>query len=327
MDAIFSIPKLVKPKNPKYGWYVYYRYNGKKLTNMFGLNGIDDLIEREYRFNVICKELLVKLKGGWDPLIKEVEIKSEEEIQSSSLLLIDGLRFALSKRERYLDPKTYRTYRGTVDFFEAAIADSYLEALNITEFKRTHLMLLLEKTAIKEEWSDKTHNKCLGHLKILLTVLVKWGVIEANFATGIENIKVDKESDFNAPASEPEIERIKKHLIEKDFRFYVFSITVFHTGIRMIELLLIKLSMVNMIKNEIKLPATITKNGKARTVPINKHLKEYLEKMNFSDLPKEYFLFGSFKEPRMGNRGKNQTLPDFIPGPTLSVEIQLLEDG
>jgi integrase len=47
----------------------------------------------------------------------------------------------------------------------------------------------------------------------------------------------------------------------------------------------------------------ITKNGKARTVPINKHLKEYLFKMDFSKLPKDYYLFGSFKN----HRGKINT--------------------
>ena len=44
--------------------------------------------------------------------------------------------------------------------------------------------------------------------------------------------------------------------------------------------------------------------------------KEEFEKMNFRNLPKDYFLFGSFKESKLGNRGNNQTLPDFIPGPT-----------
>jgi hypothetical protein len=43
----------------------------------------------------------------------------------------------------------------------------------------------------------------------------------------------------------------------------------------------------------------------ARTVPINKHLKEYLFKMDFQRLPKDYYLFGSFKE--MGNGEKINT--------------------
>lgn len=127
---------------------------------------------------------------------------------------------------------------------------------------------------------------------------------------------MDKSSDFNKPGTDDEIEKIKKALIEKDFRFYVYSIAVFHTGIREVELLKVTLGMINMTKNEFNLPATMTKNGKSRIVPMNKYLKEYLIEMGFEKLPKDYYLFGSFKEPRVGNRGKNQFLPDFLPGPT-----------
>jgi hypothetical protein len=43
---------------------------------------------------------------------------------------------------------------------------------------------------------DKTHNKCLGHLKILLSELVKWDITEANSATGIDNIKLIRKVIF-----------------------------------------------------------------------------------------------------------------------------------
>ncbi len=38
--------------------------------------------------------------------------------------------------------------------------------------------------------------------------------------------------------------------------------------------------------------------------------------MDFAQLPKHYYLFGSFKEPGKGNRGSNQLLPSLIPAPT-----------
>jgi integrase len=325
MKPIFTIPKLVKPKNTKYGWYMYYRYEGKKITNMFSLNSIDDLVEREYRFNEACREVHNRLREGFNPLAPVVDLESKEESEISELLLISGLLWALEKRKKYLDPKTYNTYKGTVNFLEEAIKGTYLNSLKVVDCKRTQLMLVLEKASIKESWTDKTFNKCLGHLKILMTVLVKWGILEANYATGIENIKVAKDSSVNKPGSDSEIERIKNHLINKDFRFYVFSITVFHTGIRMKELLLVNLGMVDLNKDEFNLPGKtikngkeirLTKNGNARVVPINKYLKEYLIKMDFSHLPKDYYLFGSAKESGMGNRGKNQVLPDFLPGPT-----------
>jgi integrase len=307
MHTKFTTPKL--SKNSK-SWYVHYRYDGKQFRDSFGLNKIKDLKKREVAYNELCADMLIDLKNGYNPNIPD-------GMQSQSdMLIVEALRFALDKKKPYLKPKSYNTYRATIDVLETSIVKLLLDNLKIIDLKRLHIRLILEKTSTTEKWSDKTHNKCLGHLKILLSELVKWDITEANSATGIDNIKVDKESDFHKPASDPDIDKIRNHLIEKDFRFYVFSITVFHTGIRMKELLLTTLSMVNMAKNEFNLIGAITKNGKARTVPINKHLKEYLFKMDFSKLPKDYYLFGSFKEPGMGNRGKNQHLIDFTPAPT-----------
>lgn len=307
MKAKFTIPKLLKAKR---FWYVHYRYEGKQFRETNGYNKIEDLKLREQEYNNLCKAILVDLNNGWNPNISDA-IQNQAD-----MFIVESLRFALEKKKQHLDPKTYRTYKGTINLFEETISKLRIEHLKIADLKRIHVKLIIERTSIDEKWTPKTHNTRLGHLKILLTTLVKWDIIEANPATNIDNLKVDKSSDFNKPGTESEIEKIKKTLIEKDFRFYVYSIAVFHTGMREVELLKVTLGMVKMAKNEFHLPATMTKNGKARIVPMNKYLKEYLVEMDFEKLPKDYYLFGSFKEPRVGNRGKNQFLPDFLPGPT-----------
>jgi integrase len=79
------------------------------------------------------------------------------------------------------------------------------------------------------------------------------------------------------------------------------------------EILKIKLSMINLQKGEIILPAEITKTNRNRIVPLNRYLLEVYQSMNFDNLPKDYYLFGSFREVGKGNIGK---FNDFIPGPT-----------
>lgn len=307
MKSKFTIPKL--NKTSKY-WYAHFRYEGVQFRYTWYLNKIEDLKEREASYNDYIKLLWDDLKKGKNPNIPDAMQQQED------MYIVEALRFSLEKKQPHIDSKTYRTYRGTVDLFEQTISKLGIKQLKIVDLKRIHVKLIIERTSIDEKWTPKTHNTRLGHLKILLTTLVKWDIIEANPATNIDNLKVDKSSDFNKPGTESEIEKIKKTLIEKDFRFYIYSIAVFHTGMREVELLKVTLGMVKMAKNEFHLPATMTKNGKARIVPMNKYLKEYLIEMNFEKLPKDYYLFGSFKEPRVGNRGKNQFLPDFLPGPT-----------
>lgn len=71
--------------------------------------------------------------------------------------------------------------------------------------------------------------------------------------------------------------------------------------------------MIDYDKRHIILPATITKNGNERTVPINDSLWNYLEPILNKKYPKDYFVFGSGRPSGEGNRGKHR---DFIPGPT-----------
>ena len=142
--------------------------------------------------------------------------------------------------------------------------------------------------------------------------MLQWDIIETNPAHKINNLSV-AESDANTPACISDIEKIKQELESKYPEFYNFIITLFHTGIRPEEILKITLDMVNLENSEITLPAGITKTNKKRIVPINQHLMEYYKKMNFEDLPKDYFLFGSNRESGRGNLGKHK---DFISAPT-----------
>ena len=304
MESKFTVPKL--NKKSKY-WYVYYRYDGVQFRETNGYNKIEDLKLREQEYNNHCKAILVDLNNGWNPNIRDV-------IQQKEMYFIEALKFSLKKKKNDICKNSYSSYNGTVNFLETSAIKLNFDKIKVTEIKRKHIKLLMDEAKIDRKWSNNAFNAHLLHLKILMTVLVKWDIIEANPATNIDNLKVDKTSSFNAPASDSEIETIKKTLIEKDFNFYVFCITIFHTGIRPAELLKTTLKMINLERNEFNLPATITKNKTARSVPINKYLKEYLLDINFSKLPKDYYLFGSLKSPGKGRKKKeNKLLPDFVP--------------
>lgn len=306
MKAIFTLPKL--NKTSKY-WYVYYRYDGVQFRETWKLNKIENLKERESAYNDHIKMLSDDLKKGWNPNISDI-------IEQNEMCFIEALRFSLEKKKNDVCKNSYSSYKGTVNFLETSAKKLNIDKLKIIDVKRKHIKLLMDEAKIDRKWTNNAFNAHLLHLKILVTVLVKWDVIESNPATNIDNLKVDKTSSFNSPASEKEIEKIKNTLIEKDFNFYIFCITVFHTGIRPAELLRVNLGMINLAKNEFNLPATITKNKTARTVPINKYLKEYLIEINFSKLPKNYYLFGSLKSPGKGKKKKeNKLIPDFVPSP------------
>jgi len=303
MENSYTIPKLSKSG---VSWYVHFRFNGKQHRIKNEINRIKDLKQRELEFNYLAKLILNDLKEGWNPdTIDQIN-------QQSQFTLIESLRFALDKKKSNISKKTYSGYNGSVNFLEIAINNIGLTHLKIIDCKRVHVKLITEKAKELNNWSNKAYNKHLNHFKAVLSELLQWDIIENSPAFKVDNLKVSA-PDSNKPASKEDMAKIKKELEANHYNFYVFCITIFFTLIRPEEILKIKLSMVNLKDSEIVLPPEITKTNKKRVVPISPFLLEYYKNLQFENLPKDYYLFGSFREVGKGNIGK---FNDFIPAPT-----------
>jgi integrase len=302
MKANYSIPKITKGKY----WYVHFRYDGQQYRFKLGLNLIADLKEKEKEFELLRESLYIKLKEGWNPQVPD--IANAQKVFSFT----EALDFAMEMKRPNIAPKTLSGYNGTVRFIKQSVKELGLEHLKISDTKRVHVKLIIEKAKEQRKWTNNAFNKHLNHLKAILSELIQWDIIEANPAYKINNLHVAS-SEANIPASFEDVEKIKEQLEKNHYNFWVFCLTIFHTGIRPEEILKITLKMVNLNKSEIILPAGITKTKKKRIVPINKHLLEYYSKMELNTFPDNFYLFGSFRTSGRGNLGKHS---DFIPAPT-----------
>lgn len=306
MKSIYSTPKVVKYDDLKKPWFVYFRYNKVLFRFKYGINYIDNYKKREAEANLLRDALHQKLKEGWNPQIPDVIS------QQSDLSLIDALDFAIEKKTPNIGTKTLSGYNGTIKFIKAAVKAIDMDHLPIVDTKRAHIKLIMEKAKNQRKWSNNAYNKHLNHLKAILSELIQWDIIETNPAHKINNLEV-AESEANIPASPEDVEKIKQELESNHPDFYNFIVTIFHTGIRPEEITKMTIGMIDLKNCEIILPAKITKTKKKRIVPINKHLMSFYSNMDLKMYPKEFYLFGSFREPGKGNIGK---FKDFIPGPT-----------
>ena len=300
-QSVFTVPKLCKSKS---GWYVWFRYNGTLKRFKKGLNYEKNLKKRESLGSDICRYYHQRLKDGWNP---DGELRA-----SSQMSIIPALNFALENKKDKLSPKTYLGYRATVKYISKAVRDLALVHLEITEIKRVHIRTIVSKAKNNRSWSNHAYNKNLGYLKAILTELVSWDIIEVNPAYNIDTLST-QESTLHTPPTEEEQKTIKKHLESNYPNFYLFVLTLFYTGIRPKEVLGIQLEMIDFEKNQITLPASITKTHKNRIVPINPYLMQVLLDLELSMYPTDFYLFGSYRTPGAGNVGKHI---DFIPAPT-----------
>ena len=286
MKSIYTIPKVVKYDDLSIPWYVFFRYDGKLFRYKKGINYTNNYKEREREAFLLRDALYDKLKNDWNPNIPDVFA------YNNNMTLIEAIQYAFDKKKPNIADKTIIAYNTTAKFFIEGIYSLKLENLSILDTKRIHIKTILEKVKTTKKWSNKSYNKNLGFLKAILSELIQWDVIENNPAHKIKSLPVG-EIIANIPATDKETIKIKEKLITEFPSFYVFIISIFHTGIRPDELLQIQLSMVDLENNEIRLPPEITKTDIARIVPINPFLKAYFIEMNLSKHNSNFYLFGT----------------------------------
>jgi len=307
MKSIFTTPKIVKYDDLSKAWYVYFRYNNKLFRYKYGINYINNYKKRLLEANSIRDVLDDKLKKGWNPNIPDIYNST------SDMTLVESLDFALDKKKPALAKKSISGYTGTLNFIKSAIAELSLTHIPIIEVKRIHIKTILEKIKEQRNASNHSYNKYLTHFGAILSELIQYDIIEVNPADKIKHLPTE-ESILHNPASLNQIEKIKKELKIQDPNFFNFVAIIYHLGIRPDEILQIKLSMINFDENIITLIPKNTKGKKKyRILPINKHLLTFFNSMKLQSLPKDFYLFGSYRHAGKGNVGPKI---DFIPGPT-----------
>lgn len=307
MKSIYTTPKIIKHDDLSKPWLVYFRYDKKLFRFKYGINYIQNYKERLAEAQALQAALLQKLKEGWNPNVPDVY----NEI--SRYTLIEALNFAMEKKKVVLAKKSISDYNCTLNFIKTAIEALLLDNIPISDVKRIHIKTILDKIKEQRKSSNNSYNKYLTHFGAILSELIQYDIIEFNPADKIKHLPTE-ESILHNPASIKDIEKIKKELQIKDHNFYNFVSVIFHLGIREDEILHIKLSMIDF-ENEIitLIPKNTKGRKKYRVLPINKHLMAHLKKMELLDLPKDFYLFGSFRQSGKGNVGPKL---DFIPGPT-----------
>lgn len=302
MPKKYTIPKLTK--SPK-GWYIHYRVNGVQFRKKNDYNRIKDLKLREIEFNILIKFVTRDLENGWDPTAPILQK------QKSTLNVIEAFDLTLKNRKELVLNDTYLNHVYKIERIKKAIFSLGVENTLVVNLKSSDYETILNKTSEMYNLTNNAYNRHKVELSAVLNSLVELKILKNSFTLKIKKKKTVKKI-AHLPASQTDIDKIKTHLKENHPHFFIFWATMFHTGIRRNELLRVRLNMVDLKNNSIYMHEDITKMGVSRITPINEYLKPLLESLNFEDLPKDYFLFGSHDQKY---KKKTNSHLDFTPGP------------
>lgn len=92
---------------------------------------------------------------------------------------------------------------------------------------------------------------------------------------------------------------VREYLYLKHYRFFIYCISIFFTGIRPEEIMSLRISDVNLISGIIHLKpfSNTVKNRRERRVVIHPKLLHFYVAMNLSQYPEHYFIFSDNFEP------------------------------
>lgn len=299
--------------NLEKSWFVYFDITNKltgetrRVQKRGGLEGGSNNYwktkdERLRAGNALKKYWVEMLDFGWHPFEK-----TGEQLIYPTTPFNDALDFALSKCK--VAKKTMQGYSGTVDFCKAAAKKLGYDHRPVKDIERTHIRLILEQVQKERDWSNHAYNKNLGYLAAVLSQLEQWDVIKFNPAHRIKCLPVTETQKY-VPLTDEEKETIREHLFVHHYRFFVYLMVIYHTGIRSKEVLALRIKDVDLKNDVISiLPDLESENSKTkniRKVPVNNHLKLFLKQLQLHEYKGDYYVFGSPYESGKGNKGSSK---------------------
>jgi integrase len=275
-------------------FFIVYDMSGKKIPCRFS-KGINNLPRNERIHQARAKAYVLweALQKGWNPLKEKYPNWLKDET-AAPLSFSQALQVAMDLKRPALSKYSVYDYEGCVRFMNEAARDNGHHDTDIQKIERRDIRMIIATAKELNEWSSNARNKYLTILKALLSVLVDEDRLKYNPAHGIKN-EVSTPGNGYKRLTDEQKEKIAIHLLDKAPDYFEYLMFIYQSGIRRKELLMIKLSDINLQRRQITIRPEVAKTNRERTVPITDDLFEILIRRQVFQLPQSYFLFSSDK--------------------------------
>jgi integrase len=191
----------------------------------------------------------------------KIELKEREAARQKSITLINFISEYITYSENTHRPKTTKQVKTIFAHFAETAGD-----ISLTEI--TPAMIIKHLHNKKQSASVHTAQKHLAYLRSGFNYAVNQSYIESNPCDRIKNFKTpEKQARY---LSREQFKLLIAHTADNDLRD-LFQIAVL-TGLRQMELITLTWRQIDLAEKIINLDnrnGNITKNGKARTIPLN----------------------------------------------------------
>ncbi|SEV89124.1 Phage integrase family protein [Chitinophaga sp. YR573] len=337
----YSTPKLFSYEDDlDKEWYIGFRYTcptsqiRKPFQVRLGINYYHTIKERNAQGDGVVAITKKALKDGWNPfderiedfleksapvqvneLQKDREINLDEIEDFSKLLFNDALAAAYKIKEESLKERSLQAYFSIVKFAKQASITIGLDKHQIGSLKKMHYKKLLlqiskdRQAAYDKEGKGKiftgsAYNKYKKNLSALLGELIELDALEYNPCENLKNRPKIK-TGINRHATDLEAQIIKRELLKRKPELCAFVRFEYVTGMRPVEILATKFSMIDWLNSIIRLSYVDGKTKIYREVAVPSYLLDWLHvRANRSE--SDWYIFSNGLTPGSHNLTRNR---------------------
>jgi integrase len=245
---------------------------------------INDLLEGGYHFNPKKKKS------------QQVALYTEK---SRVYTISEAFKFILPVIKNSKRGATHNSYNSIANLFQQFCEDAGWIDWKIDTLEKTDIISFLDyiqaprvdaDNKMIKGVSNTTRNKYKDYLGAIFTLLIERGKMKTNVAHGIKKLREDEGG--NTAYLPEQIEVLKEAITAKNNRLWLFITFMLYGFIRPAEIGRLKVKMIDLNGNMIRMPGSITKNGYDRNVRISQHFKAYLAELDLPKYSPEHYVFG-----------------------------------
>ncbi|MDF2449393.1 MAG: hypothetical protein K0R26_1897 [Bacteroidota bacterium] len=271
-----------KYKHPETGKFVKFReWISAKITTRSG---------RYQKATALKASINLKLKSGFSPF---EAVERQRTLKDCITSVLELKAVTCGKRAKI-------TYKSIGGLFLNWIEKNNLSTVKPEEINKALAQRFLDYLLIDKKVSNRTYNNYLVCLRTIFEVLLEREAIDFNVWKKLKKLKV-KEADITAFTA-AECKRVAEIVPVVNYQLYAAAMLIYYCYLRPAEIVRLKIQDLDLVKGQILVKASQSKNGCNQVVIMHQELIKIIEKMNLNAFPSDYYVFGTSKLLKPGPR-------------------------
>ena len=280
-------------------WYIdFYAFNpiyGTMRRKKIKLNFIEKIGDRRKYAKDYINRLAEKLSLGWNPWI-------EQESSNAYILFKDVIgkyRAFLDKmlRDGRYRSETFKSYSSYLHNMEIFNEEKKVPITYIYQFDKDFCVMLLDEVYITRDNTAFTRDNYLGFLRSFASFCLNHNYLSKNPTEGISVIGRKGKKKIRTTLTDEQLGKLNEYLGLKNPHFLLASYILYYCFIRPAEMAKLRLSNINLAKQTIFLPDTISKNKKDGTITLPAKVIHLMLELDIFKYDNDCYLFSDGFRP------------------------------